>query len=198
MKIKIDMTGKKFGKLTAIERAPNGKHNEVMWKCKCDCGKYHVVEGYKLRIGHTTSCGCAKKGINSTHKMSHTRIYQEWAHMKQRCFYPNSIGWEKYGGRGITVCDEWQHDFKAFYDWAMANGYSNELTLDRIDNDKGYCPENCRWTTMKEQISNRSNSLVFYGKTLQEWSEELGIKYTTLWNRIFTYDWPLEKALGKE
>jgi hypothetical protein len=121
--------------------------------------------------------------------------------MRRRCVDAKQPNFSHYGGKGITVCEEWLHNYKAFYDWSISNGYTDELTIDRIDNNKGYSPENCRWADMKTQQNNRSyNKLLTYnGKTqnVKEWAEELGINYKTLWNRLFTYKWSIEKALKK-
>lgn len=139
------------------------------------------------------------KGINSTHQMSQTKIYKEWAHMKQRCFYEKDRMYYRYGARGITVCNEWKNSFEAFYKYVSKLPHYGEkcYSLDRINNDGNYEPGNVQWATAKAQIKNRSNAIIFNGKSLQEWSEELGIKYSTLYMRIYGYKWPLEKALRK-
>ena len=119
--------------------------------------------------------------------------------MKTRCTNPNHEAYHNYGGRGISICDEWMNDFQAFYDWAMANGYSDDLSIDRIDNDGNYCPENCRWATDKEQCNNqRSNHLITYNgktQTIKQWAADLGIKRVTLQARLTRYHWDVEKAL---
>lgn len=133
--------------------------------------------------------------------LGNRRLYGIWLNMRRRCVDAKQPNFSHYGGKGITVCEEWLHNYKAFYDWSISNGYTDELTIDRIDNNKGYSPENCRWADMKTQQNNRSyNKLLTYnGKTqnVKEWAEELGINYKTLWNRLFTYKWSIEKALKK-
>ena len=149
-----------------IERAGVDKQKRATWQCLCDCGKLRTAAGYLLVQGHTKSCGCLlkeNKGVPPTHGKSHTRLHVTWHGMKQRCSNPLDKNYNRYGGRGITVCDEWKNDFQAFYDWAMANGYDEnaprgQCTIDRIDNDKGYSPDNCRWVDMKTQRNNRSDS----------------------------------------
>lgn len=155
----IDLTGQRFGRLTVIERAENNKAGRARWLCRCDCGKYITVTGVDLRTGNTKSCSCLKTARlikqSTTHGESKTRLFQIWCNMRNRCYNPNVTRYDDYGGRGITVCDEWLHDFTAFRNWALSSGYSDELTLDRIDNDKGYSPDNCRWATWHEQRMNQ-------------------------------------------
>ena len=154
----IDLTGQVFGRLTVLQRAKT-VNKRTMWTCKCECGNEITAEAYNLKTGHTQSCGCFQKEATSaaskTHGKKHTRLYRIWNCMKNRCYQKSYHAYNHYGGRGITVCDEWLNNFQAFYDWAMEHGYNDELSIDRIDVNKGYNPHNCRWATMAEQNKNK-------------------------------------------
>lgn len=153
----LDLLGKTFGRLTVIERVgTDGKR--IRWRCVCACGSEKVTAASNLARGLTRSCGCLQRDRTSnaktTHGLSGTRLYHIWVNMLARCGNPRNHKFSDYGGRGIVVCAEW-HKFAPFADWALANGYSDDLTIDRIDNDAGYSPENCRWSTSLEQSRNK-------------------------------------------
>ena len=163
----IDLTGQRFGQVTVLERTQDhicasGQH-KTTGRCLCDCGNEIVATSDNLKNGHHVSCGClvairmsALGKKSKTHGKSKTRLYRIWAGMKSRCLYPHSIKYSIYGGRGIKVCDEWINSFQAFYDWAMANGYTDNLSIDRIDSNGNYEPSNCRWATYSQQNKNRN------------------------------------------
>lgn len=155
-----DLRGKRFGKLMAIEPTEERLHGKVMWLCICDCGNSCTVMSTRLASGHTKSCGCYSSerttALNTTHGGSHSRLYSIWDSMKTRCNNPKAKSFSYYGGRGISVFPEWEKNFTAFRDWAYANGYRDDLTLDRIDGDGNYSPDNCRWATWHEQRVNQN------------------------------------------
>lgn len=152
-----EMTGMQFGNLVVIRREPNDKYGNAMWLCHCDCGKEFVTQGHAIRSGHTRSCGHIQREktatMNTTHQMSNTALYKAWASMKQRCENPNNGSYRDYGARGITVCTEW-HDFETFYKWAAEQGYRPGLTIERKNNNLGYCPSNCTLATRAQQNQN--------------------------------------------
>lgn len=153
---KKDMTGMRFGRLVVVdETKERTKSRGVVWECVCDCGNTTFVAGSSLRKGNTKSCGCLVKKAKTTHGMSYTRVYGVWAKMKERCNNKNHKFFDRYGGRGITVCKQWENFEQFFSDM----GHPPEgLTLERVDNNKGYSPENCLWATRKDQQRNRSLS----------------------------------------
>lgn len=202
----IDLTGKRFGRLVVIERAedhvtPKGK-KRTSWLCRCDCGNNVIVEGGNLKSNHSKSCGCLNDEARKKRKKRtghYVRVRRIWNKMRDRCLNTKNNRYKHYGGRGITICDEWLHNFQVFYDWAMANGYQEELSIDRIDVNGNYCPENCRWATPKEQARNQRTSryLTINGetKTLAEWCDLCGLKKTTVYDRL-QLGWTPEEALG--
>lgn len=200
---RLELMGQRFGMLTVIERAESKKNGAVRWKCLCDCGNSTIVEGRELKRGKSRSCGCRKaeamREANTTHGKTHTRLFSIWTGMKNRCSNVNDEHYERYGRRGITVCEEWLHDFEAFYNWAMAHGYADSLSIDRIDNDKGYSPNNCQWATPTEQANNRStNRIVSFGGrdlTVAQWCKRLGAKINIVYARL-GYGWSIEESLG--
>lgn len=192
-----DLIGKKFGKLTIIKRVENDKNDRTQYLCKCDCGKEKIIRGSSITSGNTRSCGCLS-GRKKTQELYNTRIYKIWSNIKSRCTNPNYKRFQDYGGRGISVCKDW-NKFDNFKDWAMSNGYADNLTIDRIDNNGNYEPNNCRWVTQKINSHNKRNNLYFthQNKTqcLKEWAEELNIDYILLYNRIIKRKWNFEKAI---
>jgi hypothetical protein len=197
-----DYSGLRVGKVVAVE--PRGKtpHGKKLWAIRCDCGVEKVVEGTDFARGNYQSCGCATGALiaakNTKHGMSAHPAYWVWRSLVDRCTLPTHQAWDNYGGRGITVCGTWRESFGAF--WAdMATGYAPGLTLDRIDNALGYCPENCRWASYVVQANNRRDNRVIntaqFGRiTIKQAARKAGLKYTTLRYRI-DQSCPVELAL---
>lgn len=158
MSIRVNLVGQKFGKLTVLGEDVERNKGRVYWICKCDCGNIARVTTANLRSGSVKSCGClvkeTAKKVNSKHNMRGTRLYSIWVDMRRRCRNKNYHAYKNYGGRGIFVCKEWDEDFMPFYNWSINNGYADNLSIDRINNNDGYYPENCRWVTALEQGNN--------------------------------------------
>lgn len=222
--------GKKFGRLTVCPEIIYGnKHRMRKYLCKCDCGNYIYSTLGNLTSGNTKSCGCLERELNTkrieqntikfkqlkrsnipqkekkdkiivkTHGLSNTRIYRIWSKMKSRCYNPDDPKYDRYGLRGITICKEWDNFF-IFYEWAISHGYSDTLSINRIDNDGNYCPENCNWATDKEQANNKSTSdfIEYNGeiKTLAQWADEYNVCPQTVRKRYKILGWSFEKSLN--
>lgn len=199
-----DLTGQRFGRLVVVSPAGLDRTRKNMtFLCKCDCGNEKIVSAPQLKSGCTKSCGCLKRELTSkrrtTHGKRNTRLYRIWANIKDRTSNPNQNRYYCYGAKGVSICDEWK-DFQTFYDWAMSNGYSDELTIDRIDINGNYEPSNCRWATIVQQQNNtsRNHFLTYDGKTqtIAQWSEEYGIDAHKLRRRVVAYHWTIERALN--
>mgnify|MGYP000862296745 CR=1 FL=1 len=158
----LNLTGMRFGMLKVKERLDERLGKKVLWLCQCDCGKIAKCTTSNLTRGLSTSCGC----VRTKHNGKGTRLYRIWTGMKDRCLNHNSKYRRRYGGRGITICDEWANDFSVFRQWAIENGYAGGLEIDRIDNDCDYCPKNCRWVTTRENVRNRSTSKLTPAKVM--------------------------------
>ena len=200
-----DIAGVKFHRLTAQNVVGKNKCGQYLWECICECGNRTVVSASDLIRGHIKSCGCMRIDAITKHGSYKTRLYKIWQSMIERCEKTTAKSYKWYGANGIRVCETW-HDFAVFKQWAETNGYSDELTLDRIDGTKGYEPSNCRWATTVEQANNKTNNVFieFEGRrlTISQWAKERGIKVSTLRERL-KRGWSIEKALqtlviGKE
>jgi len=195
-----NLTGQKFGRLTIIRRVKNDKHGKAQWLCQCNCGKQTIVHAAHLKSGNTKSCGCLAIEIRTKHghaKQDHwSKTYETWHSMIQRCTNLNGKRYKDYGGRGIQVCEAWMK----FADFLQDMGERPlNMSIDRIDNNGDYCKENCRWATQKEQQRNTCSNKLFtidgVIKCLAEWCEYYGLKYSTVYARIYYYGWTIEEAL---
>lgn len=196
---------KKYNKLTILSIV---KNDSEMWKtkvlCKCDCGNEKVITLSNITNGRTKSCGCiqkASKKKQKTHGKSKTRLYKLYYAMVYRCYNTKSNDYKDYGLRGITVCDEWLNDFMSFYNWAYANGYNDDLTIDRIDNNGNYEPNNCRWVDNTTQANNKRTTkyLTYNNKTqsMKQWANELDIPYSFIKYHVTKHKTPLKEIIKK-
>lgn len=195
----LDLCGQRYGRLTVVRKAENASNGKSQWLCRCDCGNKKTVRRTNLLGGSTMSCGCLQKEAGAknaplaaaalkTHGMSKTRLNRIFKGIVNRCYNQNSPAYKDYGARGITVCGEWLRSRELFFRWARENGYADHLSIDRIDNNRGYSPDNCRWATNTEQSNNtrrnRVISLDGIEKTLAQWARQYGIPLRTLWARL--------------
>lgn len=215
----IDLSGQKFVRWLVIDRAEDyvffdktGKRKiQTQWNCLCDCGNKSICRGNQLKSKNTQSCGCLKKELHdmriskSIVPQNHgkgRRIYRIYSNMKQRCYNSNTPTYEYYGGKGVYICDDWlnkKNGFINFYDWSMNNGYSEKLTIDRINVDKNYSPDNCRWVDMETQANNKTTSCFVKInneiKTVKQWCDFYNLSYSAVRGRINQYGWSVKKAL---
>lgn len=198
----IDLTDETFGRLRVLGREGINKHGQLTWACECECGNRKVTLGMLLRKGQVQSCGCLQKeitaSINKTHGKAATPIYYIWRSMMDRCHAPKSNAYSRYGGRGINVCERWQ-SFEDFY--ADMGDRPEGKSLERIDNNGDYSPENVVWADAKAQANNRRSNVILEHngekKTMQQWADQLGVKIQTIWARI-DRGWTVDRALTQE
>lgn len=195
--------GKRYGLLVVESFSHRDHRNKKHYKCICDCGNITIARSDTLnKKDCIRSCGCIGiqklKEMSTKHNQSRTRLYKIWASMKVRCNRKTAINYYLYGGRGIKVCNEWSNDFEKFREWSLANGYADDLTIDRINTNGDYEPLNCRWATYKEQANNRrNNTLITYNNethTMREWGRITGVGGDNIYNRLQD-GWSIEKAL---
>ncbi len=203
----IDLSGQKFGRLS-VQNLHGSTKGRVRRDCVCDCGKKTIVLSDNLKQGTTKSCGCLRAEITSQRRAaskkewtySKTRIYNIWKGIKARCYNPKNTAFKRYGEKGITVCDEWLNSSKAFYEWAIQNGYQDNLSIERKNSKGNYEPGNCKWADAYEQNNNVSKNkpLTFRGKTMNlcQWARELGMNKNTL-NKRLRSGWTIEEAFTK-
>lgn len=197
---KLDLTGQKFYMLTVLGLSEKRVRNAITWKCKCDCGNITYVNTNQLTSGHCKSCGCwnTVHPANLRHGMYGTQLYRAWKSIKDRCYREKCKEYKYYGAKGVTMCDEWLHDFQKFADWSIVHGFEEGLSIDRIDVNGNYEPSNCRWITMQQQMRNRTDThyITYKGQThcMRDWADILGISYHTLASRILCSKWSIEKS----
>lgn len=200
----IDLIGQKFNRLTAIKRVENNKHGHIQYQWKCDCGNVIIASGQSVKRGNTKSCGCLLHDTlverNYKHGRTKSRLYMIWAGIKQRCYKETSTVYEYYGKKGIRMSIEWKDNFSNFESWAISSGYKEGLTIERIDFNSDYCPENCKWIPLVEQQKNKSNVHKYCVngemKTIPELASEYSIRYKTLYRRLVVDGWEIYDALS--
>lgn len=203
-----DLTGMTFGRLTVITEAGRTPAKKTLWLCKCVCGGEKVIIGGSLVSGRTKSCGCLDREKKEERNKSNTfgvthggykhPLYSVWKQMRQRCHSPSHKMFKHYGARGVVVCEEWLRDFEIFFKWAMSEGYAKGLTIDRINNDGGYCPQNCRWVSRKEQNINKRITKKIDGVPLVTLLEKYNVSPRdkgAIRSRIIDLGWDVEKAI---
>lgn len=205
-----DLTGQRFGRLVALEVSGRNKYGNLMWLCKCDCGNMHTVPSGKLIQGKSKSCGCYAKEVHAKSLEKHgittggkPRTFTIWCGMKARCLDPKAISYKSYGARGITVCQEWlgEQGFENFHNWAIANGYTDELTIDRIDNNGNYEPNNCRWVEAKENRKKQRNVHYVEAYSLKlsvsDWCRKVNMSKSTAYKYLNRSENDFKKMLGR-
>ena len=198
----IDLTGQRFGRLLVIECVGRSKNQKSIWRCKCDCGKEKIILAASLRNGRSQSCGCLHNELLiktfTTHGLGNTRLASIKKGILKRCYKPKCKSYKGYGERGIYVCEEWLNNPSAFFEWSLSNGYEDHLSIDRIDNDGPYSPENCRWATQTEQANNtRRNRILTLNGVSQSpasWARELKVNVGTIYSRMHQ-NWTDEEIL---
>lgn len=196
-----NITGERFSKLVAIERIGVNIYRKSIWKCVCDCGNEVNISLGELLTGNTKSCGCIrfKHGVTENSK-GRSRLLHIWNGIIGRTSNPNNKDFVRYGGRGIKICNGWKKSFKKFYEWSLSNGYEENLSIDRIDNDRSYEPSNCRWATVETQSNNRRNNVFLSSNneshTVTQWAKIVGINSETLRGRV-NKGWSVNKILTK-
>lgn len=194
------LTGERYGRFCVLEQAddyitPTGKRR-TQWLCQCDCGKQFIAETTNILKGNTKSCGCfaRERSVQSsiTHGGRYSRLYSIWSNIVTRCYNHNASNYKNYGGRGIAMCEEWRDSFESFRSWANENGYSDMSTIDRINNELGYSPDNCRWATPSTQAKNRRSTVAVtvdgVTMTLSEWADTLGYSRSIFHSRAKLYN----------
>lgn len=206
MSARHDLSGRRFGRLVATRHHGSTPGGKPQWLCLCDCGKQHIVSANNLRRNSVRSCGCLAvesarraSSMRRSHGCTGTRLEGIWKDMNARCYNPRSRFFRRYGGRGIGICKQWRQERAAFFAWALSNGYAPGLSIDRVNNDGDYAPDNCRWATAKEQANNtpRNRFIEHAGRrlTLTQWAELSGIPMKRLWYRI-SAGWPFSNAIA--
>ena len=199
----LDLTGMRFGRLTVKRQVDKDKFGNIRWLCECDCGGQTTTRSFMLNSGRVQSCGCLRReriaASTTRHGDSHSRLYKIWLSMKSRCNRKTHKHYYLYGGKGIRICNEWNEDYTTFKEWACSNGYSEDLTLDRIDPQGNYEPCNCRWVTMHEQSRNKSTNVIvsYHGETgcLTDMCRKLNVKKVTVRSRMRIHGLTFEEAI---